>query len=103
MAVVALEVGGMTCESCARHVEQALRAVPGVQAAEVSYKEGAANVSIGDRASSNALISAIAGLGYSAKALDAGVRESEGAAQGAGRANLRVGEQRGRSAQRRRR
>jgi mercuric reductase len=90
MSRISLQVGGMTCESCARHVEQALRAVPGVQAAEVSYEDGAANISIGDGASSNALISAIAGLGYSAKALDAGVRESKGAAQGAGRSILRA-------------
>ena len=67
MNVVSLEVGGMTCESCARHVEQALKAMPGVRGAEVSYKEGTAKVSTGDGASSNALISAIAGIGYSAK------------------------------------
>ncbi len=69
MNVVSLEVGGMTCENCARHVEQALKAMPGVRAAEVSYKEGTAKVSTGDGASSNALISAIAGIGYSAKDL----------------------------------
>jgi mercuric reductase len=86
MNVVSLEVGGMTCESCARHVEQALKAMPGVHGAEVSYKEGTAKVSTGDGASSNALISAIASAGYSAKALDGGVRE----AKGAGRSILRA-------------
>ena len=90
MNVVSLEVGGMTCESCARHVEQTLKAIPGVRAAEVSYKEGTAKVSTGDGASSNALISAIAGAGYSAKTLDGGVREAKGATQGVGRANLRA-------------
>ena len=86
MNVVSLEVGGMTCESCARHVEQALKAMPGVHGAEVSYKEGTAKVSTGDGASSNALISAIASAGYSAKALGGGVRE----AKGAGRSILRA-------------
>ena len=69
MNVISLEVGGMTCESCARHVEQVLKAMPGVRAAEVSYKEGTAKVSTREGASSNALISAIAGIGYTAKDL----------------------------------
>lgn len=90
MNVVSLEVGGMTCESCARHVEQTLKAVPGVRAAEVSYVKGTATVSTGDGASSNTLISAIASAGYSAKALDGGVREAKGATQGVGQANLRA-------------
>ncbi len=88
MSVVSLEVSGMTCESCARRVEQALRAVPDVHAADVSYADGIAKVSTGDGASSSALISAIAGIGYSAKALDEGLRESKGATQGTGRSVL---------------
>ena len=90
MNVVSLEVGGMTCESCARHVEQALKAVPGVRAAEVSYKERTAKVSTQDGASSNALISAIASAGYSAKALDGRMHQAKGTAQGAGRSILRA-------------
>lgn len=66
MSVVSLEVGGMTCEGCARHVEQALRAVPGVHGAEVSYPARTAKVSTGDGSSSAALISAIVKAGYSA-------------------------------------
>lgn len=90
MNVVSLEVGGMTCESCARHVEQALRAVPGVQGAEVSYADASAKVSTGDINGSAALISAISKIGYSAKALDSGVRESRGTVQGTGRSILRA-------------
>lgn len=71
MNVVSIEVGGMTCESCARHVERTLRATPGVRAVEVSYEEGTAKVSTGQGTSSSALISAIAGAGYSAKAIGA--------------------------------
>src|SRR3989337_2395132 len=71
MSLVSLEVGGMTCEGCARHAEQALRAVPGVQAAEVSYADGTATVSGDGNTTGAALISALAGVGYSAKELGA--------------------------------
>jgi len=77
MKVVSPEVDGMACESCARHLEQALKAMLGVRAAEVSYEEGTAKVSTGDGASSNVLISAIAGIGYSAKDL-VGARKGGG-------------------------
>ena len=39
------EITGMTCDSCASHVEKALLEVPDVRTAEVSYREGAARVS----------------------------------------------------------
>lgn len=34
-----LSVGGMTCMSCVRHVDRALREVEGVQAVEVRFRE----------------------------------------------------------------
>jgi mercuric ion transport protein len=37
-------IGGMTCEACARHVEQAVQRVPGVQAVAVSYDQATAQV-----------------------------------------------------------
>jgi len=40
-----LEITGMTCDSCATHVEKALLGVPGVRTAEVSYRQGTACVS----------------------------------------------------------
>jgi mercuric reductase len=76
MGVVSLEIGGMTCESCAHHVEQALKAVPGVNSAEVSFADGSARVSTGDGNSGGALISAITGIGYSARMRGPGVSES---------------------------
>jgi mercuric reductase len=39
-----LEITGMTCDSCASHVEKALLGVPGVRKAEVSYRQGTARV-----------------------------------------------------------
>lgn len=40
----ALQVEGMTCGSCVRHVERALRALPGVQAVDVRLRERVALV-----------------------------------------------------------
>ena len=37
---IALRIVGMTCESCAEHVEQALENVPGVRSTAVSYPKG---------------------------------------------------------------
>ncbi|GAA3959273.1 mercuric transport protein MerTP [Hymenobacter antarcticus] len=37
-------IGGMTCEACAHHVEQAVQQVPGVQTVAVSYNQATAQV-----------------------------------------------------------
>ena len=41
-----LQLSGMTCDSCANHVEQALEKVPGVRSARVSYASGTAQLTI---------------------------------------------------------
>ena len=61
-----LDVGGMTCASCAGRVEKALRAVPGVQDASVNLATERATVH-GD-GSAQALIAAVEKAGYSASA-----------------------------------
>ncbi len=38
-----LKITGMTCDSCAVHVKDALEKVPGVQSADVSYAKGSAS------------------------------------------------------------
>lgn len=37
-------ISGMTCEACARHIEQAVQQVPGVQTVAVSYDQATAEV-----------------------------------------------------------
>lgn len=37
---ITLHIEGMTCTSCAEHVQQALTNVPGVRAASVSIRSG---------------------------------------------------------------
>ncbi|EBN4212244.1 mercury(II) reductase, partial [Salmonella enterica] len=41
-----LKITGMTCDSCAAHVKEALEKVPGVQSAIVSYAKGAAQLAL---------------------------------------------------------
>lgn len=75
-----LEIGGMTCDACARHVQQALLNVPGVRAAVVSYTQGTARVT-GDAIPAAVLASAVTAAGY-------GATPKEGAAVEAGPAGL---------------
>ena len=44
LSFTALRVDGMTCGSCVRHVEGALRALPGVSSVDVRLREGLALV-----------------------------------------------------------
>lgn len=65
--MISLTIEGMTCDSCASHVGDALRKVPGVERADVRYPAGSAAVS-GEALDAQALIVAVSALGYSAKA-----------------------------------
>jgi copper chaperone CopZ len=56
-----LRINGMTCNGCVRHVDKALRAVPGVTAVEVTLPDQAKVVGAPDRA---ALAAAVAAAGY---------------------------------------
>lgn len=64
--MISLTIEGMTCDSCANHVGDALRKVSGVERAEVDYPAGRASVS-GHALEAQALIAAVSALGYSAK------------------------------------
>lgn len=67
MATLELEVQGMTCGSCVKHVTQALQSVPGVNHVEVDLANGRARVE-GDLPSGAVpLISALAGADYPAQ------------------------------------
>ena len=66
-----LRITGMTCDSCAAHIQEALEKVPGVQSALVSYPKGTAQLAIEPGTSADALTAAVAGLGYQATLADA--------------------------------
>ncbi|MCL6456059.1 MAG: mercury(II) reductase, partial [Ralstonia pickettii] len=59
-----LKITGMTCDSCAVHVKDALEKVPGVRSAVVSYPKGTAQIATDPGTSTDALTAAVAGLGY---------------------------------------
>lgn len=64
-----LQVGGMNCANCARHVTDALQGVAGVGSADVSLEQGRARVrwKSGVAADISALAAAVQAAGYEAK------------------------------------
>ncbi|HEX4456268.1 MAG TPA: heavy metal-associated domain-containing protein [Kofleriaceae bacterium] len=65
--ITTLRIAGMSCNNCVRHVGDALRAVPGVTAVEVSLPERRATVTHGDVAGAD-LVAAVESAGYEAAA-----------------------------------
>ncbi len=64
---ITLRVEGMTCDGCARHVTEALKAVPGVEEAQVaSWRSGQATVIAGGNVADEALTNAVRDAGYRA-------------------------------------
>jgi Cu+-exporting ATPase len=67
-----LKITGMTCNRCVNHVSEALRAVPGVVAVEVSLVEQRAKIVHDPQLSEPPiLLAAVEGAGYSASDPDA--------------------------------
>lgn len=69
--MIKFSIVGMTCESCASHVKEALVAVPGVKGAIVSYAQARAEIEADSQVEAQALIGVIEALGYRAKRTDA--------------------------------
>jgi len=65
---ITLTITGMTCASCVGRVERALQAVSGVDEASVNLATGRATVR--GAASADALVAAVADIGYEAHAMD---------------------------------
>ena len=66
-----LAISGMTCESCAAHIRQALEKVPGVRSAQVSYPNGTARLTLATDTPVAELVSAVAAAGYRARVPEA--------------------------------
>jgi len=64
--VTMLGVRGMSCASCVRHVEDALRSVPGVHAVAVDLGSATARVTHAPGVDVDAMITAIDEAGYEA-------------------------------------
>lgn len=67
MKEIVLQVKGMMCEHCKKHVEDALLKVPGVTRVEVSLKENSAKIYSIQELNRNDLINAVKNAGYEAK------------------------------------
>lgn len=64
---IEFDIQGMTCDSCALHVERALKKVPGVREAEVpGWESGRASVLLEREVDSQALIESVRMAGYGA-------------------------------------
>lgn len=77
-----LQITGMTCESCADHVRNALERVPGVTSAAVSWRQGTAEVSADARVPTASLTQAVQQLGYKAALQDPPTQLRERASDG---------------------
>ena len=65
--ITTLGITGMTCNGCVKHVDGALRALPGVTAVEVSLSANSAKVVHDPQQSPvDSLIAAVADAGYAA-------------------------------------
>jgi copper chaperone CopZ len=68
MIETTLQITGMTCGNCVKHVTAALRAVPGVSAVNVALAEQRARVVHAAGAPVAALVAAVEAAGYEAAA-----------------------------------
>ncbi|HET9239241.1 MAG TPA: mercury(II) reductase [Oligoflexus sp.] len=75
--MVTLKISGMTCNSCAKHIREALEKLPEVKSAIVSYPKGTAEVEAGASVSTEILSQAVTDLGYKVSAVDR-LREAKG-------------------------
>ena len=72
MNMQTLRISGMTCDQCAKSIEEVLAGVAGVVEAKVSYDEGTAYVKTNDEVGGATLIDAVKGKGFGAEVLDRG-------------------------------
>ena len=66
-----LEVEGMTCLDCSRHITQALTSVEGVTSADVDYRGGRAHLTVQRPVPVEALVAAVERAGYRARPITA--------------------------------
>ena len=65
--MISLSIHGMTCSSCASHIEEAIAIMDGVLDVDVSYENASAEVSINCNSDANDIIAVIESMGYSAQ------------------------------------
>lgn len=79
--MITLSITGMTCASCAQHIQDALVAIGGVSSAKVDYGEANAAVETNTQVKEQILIDTIEALGYSVKVVATDCCDNSGAAK----------------------
>ena len=69
MSTQRLRITGMTCDHCARTVEDALNGLPGVKA-RVSYSQGIAEIQASEDLSTEQLLQVVKAKGFGANLLE---------------------------------
>jgi copper chaperone CopZ len=64
MATLTYSVRGMTCSTCARHVQSAVEAVPGVRSVQLDFVHASASVDSDSALPFDRLQGAVAAAGY---------------------------------------
>jgi len=62
-----LQVDGMSCPSCVRHIDNALCEISGVQKVDVKLREGLVTVTHDAKAAPTSLIEALRDAGYESR------------------------------------
>jgi len=70
MEIIHLVVSGMTCGTCVKHVEKAIKSIAGVSEVEVDLTSGSVKVEGDISKNVNAIISALEEDGYPAKVIE---------------------------------
>jgi Cu+-exporting ATPase len=91
--VTHLQISGMNCNNCARHVTDAIQGAPGVRSATVLLEAGRASVRWNSDAEQNvsAVIEAVQKAGYRAKEIQAGISAGSEARHADWQINLWLG------------
>ncbi len=80
LAAEELEIEGMTCEACAAGIESALRVLPGVAHAQVSYEQKRAQISYDpSEISTDKFLETVASTGYKASKIEPNISGPAGA------------------------
>src|SRR3990170_2211383 len=66
---ITLRITGMTCEHCARTIENVLSDLPGIVSASVSYNDGLASVAAQSQIKTDILVGAVKASGYTAEVM----------------------------------
>lgn len=65
-----VHIDGMVCANCQKHVEESLKAVPGVKSAKVSLEKKEATVISDDSVTDETLLKAVVNAGYAVTGID---------------------------------